>query len=294
MGMHLWWDRKEEQRTILAARREHGNNHEEVLLGQPGAGLAVLPLLGVWSLLESNSSKRCGRRCDRKGDLLFSQKQESTVVRARSKTFGEWGLLLSLCSFLPPTLISATFSRDKDIFISPREGVKNELLCSWISIRMINMCEISIGFSLIECFCFAYFFMWWLHNLKYLLHFLRGDKSFIVPIFLCFVSSKPLWLYLLCRTSASRCISLQDRDIFCHQSVRSKYKLLQNKCHSSVTFSAALISGRMDVNCRSNLWKLTRPSEFSKSEVACELLQRQFLTVLCETSALSESPFWLY
>lgn len=89
-----------------------------------------------------------------------------------------------------------------------------------------------------------------------------------------------MWLYLLCRTSASRCACLQGRGIFCHQSVGSKYKLLQDKCHCSVTFSAAFISDRVNVGYGSNLWSFTCTSEFWKSEAVCELFQGQVLAVL--------------
>lgn len=43
---------------------------------------------------------------------------------------------------------------------------------------MISMCEISVGLSLIVCFCFAYIFMWWLHNLKSILHFFKRRQKF--------------------------------------------------------------------------------------------------------------------
>lgn len=81
-----------------------------MLLEKSGAGLAVLPALEVWNLLESNSGKRCIRRCDRKGDL--SQKELWSELGAkllREITLGEQGLLLSLCSLLPSALISAVF-----------------------------------------------------------------------------------------------------------------------------------------------------------------------------------------
>lgn len=111
--------------------------------------------------------------------------------------------------------------------------------------------------------------------------FLRKDKSLIVPIFHHFVPSKPMWLDVLCRTSASRCACLQDRDIFCHPSVGPKYKLLQGKCHSSATFALAFISDRVNVIYGSTLWTLTWTSWLSKSEAVCELFQRQVLAVLC-------------
>lgn len=85
------------KRTASAARREHGNSHNEVLLEKSGAGLAVLPPLEIWNPLESNSGKRCIRRYDGKGDL--SQKElwsELGTKLLREITLGEQGQLQSL------------------------------------------------------------------------------------------------------------------------------------------------------------------------------------------------------
>lgn len=52
--------------TTPAARREHENSHEEMLLGQSRALVVVL---------EGDSGKRCGRRCVKKGISLSIRKK---------------------------------------------------------------------------------------------------------------------------------------------------------------------------------------------------------------------------
>lgn len=92
-----------------------------MLLGQSGAGLVVLCPLGVWSPQERGSPRQ-SNKCQLWSGLGTKLQREITL--------GERGLLQSLFSFLLPTLISAVFSRDEDIYMSPREGVKNSVFCS--------------------------------------------------------------------------------------------------------------------------------------------------------------------
>lgn len=122
---------------------------------------------------------------------------------------------------------------------------------------MTSICGVPVELSLIVCFCFAFFSCCGYITWTIICASKVKTEVSLFHFFLCFVPSKPMWLYLLCRTSASRCACLQGRGILCHQSVGSKYKLLQDKHHCSVTFSAAFISNRVNVSYGSNLWSLT-------------------------------------
>lgn len=90
--------------------------------------------------------------------------------------------------------------------------------------------------------------MWSLLKIYFL--FSKKKQECLCPSFspLCIIKTIAYHVIVLALQNfrlEMRC--LQDRDVFCHQSVRSKYKLLQDKCQSRVTFSAAFLVSRVNV-----------------------------------------------
>lgn len=92
--------------------------------------------------------------------------------------------------------------------------------------------------------------MWSLLKIYILFFFSKKKQEHLCPSFspLCIIKNTAYHVIVLALQNFRLEMScLQDRDMFCHQSVRSKYKLLQDKCHSRVTFSAAFLVNMVNV-----------------------------------------------